>query len=75
MAQQSFEELKTAVEHATTVKQAALELIHDMGDRLADLADHPSPDEIRALAETLRQHADELAAGISDHAGEEPEEA
>lgn len=71
-AKEAFRDLVDAVEHATTVKQAALALIKDMGDRLDSLAGaNPTPDDLRALAATIREHADELATKISEHQEDE----
>lgn len=67
MARESFEQLKGAVEHAANVKAAALVLIKQMGDRLTELANNPTPEELKALAAELTSHADALAEGISNH--------
>ena len=67
MARESFQELVNAVEHASSVKAAALVLIRQMGDKLTELATHPSAEELKGLADSLRQHADKLAEGIAEH--------
>lgn len=67
MPQESFEELKTAVEKSTTVKQAAMELIRHMGEKLNDMANHPDPNELRRLAQELSQSAQDLSDKIADH--------
>jgi hypothetical protein len=67
MVQESLAEMKRAIEHAATVKQAAIVLIKDVHDRLTELADHPTAEAIREMAADLRNHADELAAAIAEH--------
>lgn len=68
MARVSFEQLKQAVEKATTVKQAAITLINAMGERLTEMAQHqPTPQELQALAQELKQHGEALADAVSEH--------
>ena len=68
MARQSFEQLKDAVEKATSTKAAAVLVIQEMRDRLNEMAQHqPTPAEIQALVAELNKHTDALADAIADH--------
>ena len=67
MVEAAFNELKEHIEHAANVQQSAIVLIKDMADRLNELANAPSAEAIRELAEKLRTSADELANAIADH--------
>lgn len=75
MVRQSFDELKAHLEHSATVQTSAVELLKDLADRISDIANHPSAQEISALATEVRQHADALAGAIAKHAGDDDEEA
>lgn len=77
MVAKEFEELRNMISHSTSVQASAVTLLRGLADKLADLADHPSADEIRDLSQDIRQHAGELAAAIAMHqsgGGEEEKE-
>lgn len=74
MVKSAFEELRDMVAHSTTVQSAAVELLRNLADRLNEIAEHPSAEDIRALSEDIRAHATELGTAIALHAEEEEEE-
>lgn len=77
MVSSAFQELREMVAHSATVQSSAVELLKGLADKLNELADHPSADDIRALAQEIKGHAQELGAAIALHEGknddEEPE--
>ena len=72
MVAESIAHLREQIEHAKTVKERAVELLHYMRDKLDDLANHPNAAEIRALADELRANTDKLSEAIGE--GEEEED-
>lgn len=74
MVREAYLELKEAIDQAANVQEAAIELIKGLADRLAEIAEHPSAEEIRALSTEMRRRAGELADAIALHADEEGEE-
>jgi hypothetical protein len=74
MVAHSFQELKQMIEQSTTVQRSAIELIKNLAERLEEIAQHPSAEEVRKLAQDIRQHAEELAGAIAMHAKDDEEE-
>ena len=68
----AFEELKEAIEEATSVKNAAVILLRELADKLQTM--RPDEAELRRLAAELRQSSAELASAVAEHEGEEEED-
>lgn len=73
----AFEELKQAIDRSLSVQAAAIVLIKDLADKIANMAQHPNAEEMRKLAAELHQKADDLANAIADKEedGEDEKEA
>jgi len=71
MVSQEFARLARMVERQSTANASAVELLQGLADKIGDLANHPSAQDIRALADQVKKNAKDLAAAITLHEGGE----
>ena len=59
---------------ALSKQRPAVELIKGLADQIRELSDHRSKEDIKALADQLSAHADDLSEAIALNEGETEEE-
>ena len=67
MVSKEFARLARQIERQSTVNSSAVELLKGLADKIADLANHPTANDIRHLADQVKQNAKDLASALAVH--------